>query len=236
MFPILRVSGVTTILALTLPVAMSAADPAAVAAPLVFEVTERVVEVGFLPRPFVVDFVFTTGGDQPVTIRNFTTSCPCTSVALDRKNFFPGQKGVITLLYDYRGGEAPEVQVIEVWTDRTERPQHLRIVPQTIEGRLWVERRELRWLSVAEHRPQTFDVEVAAGDGEQVPRIAVTSSAWNASIAPADRPGRYRITVVPTVDDAPAAQLLVQLDGPTHAKTPGTSGPAAITVELRPGR
>jgi hypothetical protein len=187
--------------------------------PLRFETAEQVVMAGFLPRPFIVDFVFTVEGDSPVTLGNFSTSCPCTSVALERRHYYPGQKGVITSLYEYRGQENPEVQVIEVWTEGARRPQLLRIVPQRPAGSIWAERSAVRWLAGNIRDPQSFDVEVATVRADEPPRVEVTSSAWRAELHRTEVAGRFRITVTPMHDAPPAAQLVLRTDDDGAADT-----------------
>lgn len=195
--------------------------------PLEFERIEHRVEVGYYPRPFVLDFLFRVTGDAPVTIRNFSTSCPCTTVAMERTNYFPGQTGVITALYDYRGGETLEVQIVEVRTNRSARPQLLRIVPHRATVGLWAERDELRWLGGAHQRSQSFDVEIAPQSQERAPRVMVDGAGWTTTIAPLEPLGRYRVTVTPLEDHPPAAELIVRLADPAPETTSGATAEPA---------
>ncbi len=191
--------------------------------PLVFETATRVVEVGYYPREFFVDFLFEARGKGAVSIRNFSSTCPCTTVAAERTVYYPGQKGLVAVIYSYRGDSAPDVQVVRVTTDQSPRPQLLQILPRRPDGGLWVERQELRWAGAPSRLAQQVQVEVAPELQGRTPIVELKSTGWQASVEPLEPAGRFRITVQPTTDQSPAARALIRLT--QDGKIGGIPGP-----------
>lgn len=204
--------------------------------PLVFENAARTVDVGFYPRDFFIDFLFEARGEGAVSIRSSTSTCPCTTVATDRTVYYPGQKGIIAVIYGYRGGPAvPETQVVRVFTDRAPHPQVLKVIPQPAASGLWVERHELHWTGTPTGSAQRVDVELSPALADRTPIVGLPVSGWKATVEPLEPAGKFRITIEPTSDRPPRASARIQLTPSTAAATePGTSPNPEAVIELFP--
>lgn len=206
------------------------------ATPLVFENVDRTVDVGFFPRDFFVDFLFQAHGDGAVSIRSSTSTCPCTTVATDRTVYYPGQKGVIAVIYGYRGGPAaPETQVVRVFTDRAPHPQVLKVIPQPAASGLWVERHELHWTGTPAQSAQSLDVELSPALASRTPIVELPVSGWKATVGPLEPAGKFRIAIQPTTDHPLAGRALIRLapNGESVSASNANLNPTAA-IELFP--
>jgi len=70
-----------------------------------------------------VVFHFRNSGDAPVIITSVQTSCGCTSVALDKGNYSPGQTGELKVTYYFAGQVGRQEKTVSVTTsDAPDRP------------------------------------------------------------------------------------------------------------------
>jgi|GEM_PF-4875697 len=200
---------------------------------LVFERVAHTVDVGYYPRDFFVDFLFEVRGDAPVTIRSSSSTCPCTTVASDKTTYYPGQKGVIGAVYSYRGNTAPEMQPVRVLTDRSPHAQVLTVIPRQATNGLWVERHELHWAGAPAQLAQKVEIEVSPELQGQTPVVELAVTSWRATVEPIEPTGRFRLTIQPLSDRAPAAQAIVHLSpGSDEGKTPYPN--PQVTIDLFP--
>ena len=65
----------------------------------------------------VGDFTFTNAGTAPVTIQSVEPSCDCTTVDLTKKTYAPGEKGKITVTFDFGDRSGLKEKTIQVTTD-----------------------------------------------------------------------------------------------------------------------
>ena len=65
----------------------------------------------------VVDFAFTNEGSQAVTIQSVQTSCGCTTAALDKKTYAPGEAGKIPVTFNFGDRVGEQIKYITLRTD-----------------------------------------------------------------------------------------------------------------------
>lgn len=203
---------------------------------LVFEDVVRTVDVGYYPRDFFIDFLFEARGEGAVSIRSSTSTCPCTTVATDRTVYYPGQKGVIAVIYGYRGGPgAPEPQGVRVATDRSPQAQTLQIIPRQTATGLWVDRHELRWTGAAAQSAQPIEVEVSPTLAGRIPIVDLPVAGWKASVDAMEPTGKYRITIQPTSERSPRTSARIRLS-PINEPASAVEAPSnpEAAIELIP--
>lgn len=62
-------------------------------------------------------YVFTNAGSKTVTITGVATSCDCTTSALKKKSFAPGESGELPVVFAFDDREGPQRKLITVQTD-----------------------------------------------------------------------------------------------------------------------
>lgn len=106
---------------------------------------EIVVEAGPLDTQAVVAFAFTNTGDEPVTIESIQSSCGCTTAALDKKTYAPGESGSITATFSFGDRVGQQIKRITVRTDDPRRPQQVLVLRVEIPQPVRLEPRALMW-------------------------------------------------------------------------------------------
>jgi hypothetical protein len=71
---------------------------------------------------------FTNVGDQAVTIDMVLTSCGCTTTALTKTVYQPGESGELVVRYDFDASSGHQEKSILVTTNDDSRPTELRLV------------------------------------------------------------------------------------------------------------
>jgi hypothetical protein len=108
---------------------------------------DRVAELG-APSIEIV-FRFKNAGNAPVTITSVQTSCGCTSTALTKKDYAPGESGELTVMYRFAGQVGPQEKIVTVTTsDAPDRPTLLALRVKIPE--LFSVSPRLLWWSVGE--------------------------------------------------------------------------------------
>jgi len=85
-----------------------------VQAGLNFEFTSQDVKAEPGAARLQAKFPFTNTSDKKITILSTETECGCTTAALDKKEFAPGESGVITATFEIGSREGAQVKQIRV--------------------------------------------------------------------------------------------------------------------------
>lgn len=123
---------------------------------------------GFSEEKVTADFVFKNPGPGPVTIKDIRTSCGCTTAALDKKNYLPGETGSIRAVFDIGSRTGHQEKKIYVLTDQTRQasetltfsvfiPEILSIRPQLV---YWHQNQEVfsRIIRVIPRYPEPLNI------------------------------------------------------------------------------
>jgi hypothetical protein len=88
------------------------------------EFKETTIDFGEVESGKVVDinFEFKNTGDSVLIIKNISTSCGCTATKLEKKEYQPGEKGVIPVKFNSSGYNAKVTKSITIVTNDTENP------------------------------------------------------------------------------------------------------------------
>lgn len=180
-------------------------------------------------EPLEAAYGFTNTGDQPVTVTSVKPSCGCTTAALEKTTYAPGEAGAIEVLFEMEERTGEQVKQIVVRTDAPASPvttltlrvditEPVRLSPQLL---LWAAGeprgpKQLTLIAAAGHRIAT--PEVAGDTGSVVVEILPDAEApaggegvEDASAIPAEtepaglhdasaKPQRFRVQVTPPGD------------------------------------
>jgi hypothetical protein len=172
--------------------------PVALGAQLAFEQTEIRVELDFGAERVSRDFVFTNNGDFPVEILEVRSSCGCTTAALDKHVYEPGESGTITAEFDVGQRVGEQSNSIMVRTDDAERSIHSLVLFVDIPRALTLSHRFLIWQRDAD--PDTRRVEVVFHPNApyRLEGVEVEGDAFRVELTKDDDvEGRYYLDVTP---------------------------------------
>jgi hypothetical protein len=71
---------------------------------------------------YTATFYFTNNGSQEVNIKALTPSCNCLAPKLTKKNYKPGEKGVIKLVFDFKNKKGLQQNRLLVYVKGKEEP------------------------------------------------------------------------------------------------------------------
>jgi hypothetical protein len=156
-------------------------------------------QLDFHPKPeeSVVkgEFPFTNIGKGPITITDVKTSCGCTTAALTKATYAPGEKGTIPTTFtigDRTGLQQKQVVV------RTDYPEEMFIqltVRVFIPELLKLDPEIIRWPLNAKNDPRIFKLEAAAGQTIKVLGVRATDDRIFAKLKTLEAGKRYEVEV-----------------------------------------
>ncbi|MGA8655948.1 MAG: DUF1573 domain-containing protein [Chthoniobacterales bacterium] len=176
-------------------------------------------EQSFAPKPLdrqvVAKFRFTNIGTMPVTINEVRTSCGCTTAALEKKLYHPGESGEIDATFTIAGLTGHQEKSIFVTTSaalvepvvlrlKVDIPEAIKIEPQLVLWRLG-------------ERPDSKTIRIAVPEGMSAKIVSVVAD--NAAVKlelHEIRPGKeWEVKVTPPSTKEPAgATLLIRTNYP----------------------
>ena len=88
------------------------------------EFKETTIDFGEVESGKVVDinFEFENTGDTVLLIKNISTSCGCAAAKLEKKEYQPGEKGIIPVKFNSRGYNSRVTKAITIATNDKENP------------------------------------------------------------------------------------------------------------------
>ena len=169
---------------------------------LVFDryTVEVAAELGDKKRGGV--FRFSNKGTETIEIREVRTSCGCTTTALDKKVYEPGESGEIEAILNIGQRVGKQQKSVQVLTDEGGKPSRytLHFVVNIPEG-LRIRPRLLYWRVGEPRTPKSIAVEVTQEDPIKITDIIDTSGKFEIDLRRIEEGRRYKIVVVPTTTD-----------------------------------
>ena len=104
------------------------ASISATQAELRWQQLEQKFQVRWQDKFIETKYVFTNVGNQAVTIDMVLTSCGCTTTALTKMVYQPGESGELVVRYDFDASSGHEEKSILVTTNDNSHPTELRLV------------------------------------------------------------------------------------------------------------
>jgi hypothetical protein len=168
-------------------------------------------------REVVATYRFVNNGTAPVKITSVHTSCGCTTAALAKEVYAPGESGVITARMDVGSRTGHQEKSILVTTsDSPKTPTMLRLLVDIPEAVI-IKPSFVVWSMGESPEPKTIDIKI--GDGFPAKLLRVDSDNPDIKIEVHEvQPGReLEVKVTPPNTKRPeSATLLVRTDYPTE--------------------
>ncbi len=168
-------------------------------------------QLEFFPVPtekqVKAEFHFTNAGAQPVTIDSANSSCGCTTVALAKKTYEPGEKGCMTAIFTIgrRQGVQNKAVLVKIHDEPT--PTVLTMVTH-IPELAKIEPQFVSWAIGDAPAAKTIDFEVLPGSPIHVSKVTSSDAHIRASLETVEASRRYRIVLTPSATDASAMAVV----------------------------
>lgn len=166
-----------------------------------------------------VAFNFSNPDKLPVTIVALQPSCGCTTARLEKMTYAPGEKGVLTAIFDGRGMVGVQEKTIQVISDGSPLPTTL-----TLRVTLppWVEAspRLVWWPLGAPTETKEVRLAVAPSTRATITSLTPENPAVTASLQSAEdgAPFHYRLVIRPSSTAKPLFSMVtLHLDAPSAA-------------------
>ena len=165
----------------------------------------------------VAKYRFTNTGKQSLKIENVKTSCGCTTAALTKTEYAPGESGEIEAKFVFSGRTGRQEKAITVSTSAApQQPTILRLVVN-IEEPVKIQPEVVLWRVGDQPEPKTIHVAVA--DDSPTKIVSVTSDNPSVEVQTTEvKPGKeYEVQVTPANVNQPAtATLMIRTDYPLN--------------------
>lgn len=182
---------------------------------LTWETTEQSFNSKPQDKEVVAKYKFTNTGPAPVRIRNVRTSCGCTTAALSKTDYAPGESGEIEARFTFSGRTGRQEKAISVdTTANPEQPTILKLhvyIQETVK----IEPEIVLW-RVGEP-PDPKAIHIAVADDASAKIISVTSDNPALKVKLTElKPGKeYEAQITPESANRPAAAtIMIRTDYP----------------------
>jgi hypothetical protein len=157
----------------------------------------------------VAKYRFTNTGKQSLKIESVKTSCGCTTTALTKTDYAPGESGEIEAKFVFSGRTGKQEKAITVSTsDAPQQPTILRLLVN-IEEPVKIQPEIVLWRVGEQPEPKTIHIAVA--DDSPAKLVSVTSDNPSVKVQITElKPGKeYEVQVTPANANQPAAATLM---------------------------
>ncbi|HTL27714.1 MAG TPA: DUF1573 domain-containing protein [Tepidisphaeraceae bacterium] len=144
------------------------------------------------------EFKFKNEGKYAVTIKNLETSCSCTTAALAKKTYQPGESGTISTEFTIGQHDGQVVEkMIYVTTDDLKHEMEILTLQTDVPKLFEIERKFTYWKPGEARTPKTVKIKVVAKDPIQLTAVKPESDKLSAELKEIT-PGReYQVTITP---------------------------------------
>ncbi len=165
---------------------------------LQWEATERTPPVALGAEKVEVAYPFKNAGQKPLTILSVRASCGCTTPALEKMIYAPGESGEVKASFHIGDRVGDQHSVIYVQTDEPDAaPLQLHLylsVPQPLE----ITPRVVSWEQNEAPAPKTIDVHVHPESGVELTGVQTTDGGYLTEVKPQPEKGHYLVEIRPT--------------------------------------
>jgi len=162
----------------------------------------------------VAKYRFTNNGKESIKIENVKTSCGCTTAALTKTEYAPGESGEIEAKFIFAGRTGRQEKAIMVTTSvAPKEPTVLRLVVN-IEEPVKIQPEVVFWRVGDQPDPKTIHIAVADDSPAKIASVESDNPAVKVQLKEV-KPGKeYEVQVTPASLTQPgAATLLIRTDG-----------------------
>lgn len=175
-------------------------------------------ETGSAEKTARAEFVFTNVSKQPVVIDSVKPGCGCTTAALDKKTYEPGEKGHITAVFTPGSRQGVQVKAIKVTVKGEPDPAVLTMVTR-VGDTVQIDPPLVLWRLGEPFEPKTIQVKVPSSSGLRLTRVQSGNPQIAAKLSTLKEGSEYQITVTPG-DIRERAVVVLKIQGLTRSNEP----------------
>jgi hypothetical protein len=166
-------------------------------------------------KAVVAAFTFTNAGNDTVTVKEWKTSCGCTTAVLEKRVYRPGESGSISVTFTFENRSGLEHKSIVVVTDDPVEPvvtlSVVADIPQVVRLSPFV----VRWAVGEAAEEKVIYVKVVHTEPVRILKVVSNHKKLRAKLRTLQEGSEYEIVVKPTDTREPAKavlRLLIDLD------------------------
>jgi hypothetical protein len=182
---------------------------------LAWEATEQTFNSKPKDKEVVAKYKFTNNSGKPVKIENVRTSCGCTTAALSKTDYAPGESGQIEAKFTFSGRTGNQEKAIAVSTSPD--PDHPTILKLHvyIEEAVKVEPEVVLWRVGDQPNPKAIRIVVADDAPAKILSVTSDNPALKVKLTEVKAGKEYEAQITPeSVGEPAAATLMIQTDYP----------------------
>ena len=153
------------------------------------------------------NFEFTNASQHSVVIDSVKSSCGCTTVAMEKKNYAPGEKGRITAVFTVGKSHGLNSKGIQVKVHGEPDPTILILIARIPEA-VKIEPPLVWWGASDKPQPKTIRLTVSPEVGGRLLKVSSNNPAIGATLETVKEGREYTIVVTPSAMDKPAFAVL----------------------------
>lgn len=151
-------------------------------------------------------FAFVNEGDEPVTITRIKSSCGCTTTALDKMTYAPGESGQIEATLDIGSRKGEQNKYVTIWSkpvgnpDAEESPQRIMLtvnIPETLK----LSNSMLVWRNTEPLAEKAITVQNLYPDPIHIKKIEIENEFFETRVETIEEGRQYRIMAKPLTRD-----------------------------------
>lgn len=182
-----------------------------------WETTQITQKVDPLAEQVTAVYRFKNIGDEPVTITEIKSSCGCTTAALEKKTYAPGESGQIEATLKIGSRQGLQTKTIRVSTDAEDQPTVLTmktLIPEVMK----IQPAFVFWQQGEVPDIKTIDLKVGLQEPMHVVKATSDSSLVGVQLEEVERGKHYRLNLFPTgTDETAKARITVETDFPKES-------------------
>lgn len=156
-----------------------------------------------LAQQAVATFRFKNTGDKPVTIAHLHASCGCTTPALEKREYAPGESGEVTVTYTFGDAVGQQEKLVSVVANEPEPTTYQLRLRVTIPELLAIQPRFVMWRQNEEPVAKTITIHALRPDLVRPVSVEARDARFSASLHESEEePGTFTVTIAPESTDA----------------------------------
>jgi Protein of unknown function (DUF1573) len=166
-------------------------------------------------REIIAKYRFSNAGETPITIQDVKTSCGCTTTALAKRTYKPGESGEIEARFEFQGRTGRQEKTIMVLTtEEPKKPDVLRLtvnIPELVD----IEPSLVLWRVGEAAEPKVIHVRVNDDIAARVLSVQADNPAIQVNVKEV-RPGKeLEVSILPRdLSQRAGATLMIRTDYP----------------------
>jgi hypothetical protein len=182
---------------------------------LAWETTEQTFNSKPEDKEVVAKYKFTNTGAKTVKIENVRTSCGCTTTALNKTDYAPGESGEIAAKFTFSGRTGRQEKTIIVTTSAVpEKPTMLKLHVY-IQEMVKVEPEVVFWQVGEQPAPKVIHIAIAEDAAAKIVSVTSDNPALKVQVTELKSGKEYEAQITPESASQPvSATLMIRTDYP----------------------